>query len=234
MVRVDSPASLPVRTGPPGASPVGTTPARALGRSGVQGTGVVQSRRFREQGWRAGPELYHGGYAAMRKQVRAYKPPPPPKPRYKARQEPLVVYVTFLLCREERLVRCCAAVLVADFLVTRTWAQRAFSAGLVVCRDGWVQYVAPHAVLAVEHMDTDLPYREQIAPEDGALQPEDLSMALIGASIDVWWADPAHPEVVVQRDAALEARAIAAYYGDPAPVQPQRAPKRRARAEDRP
>jgi hypothetical protein len=91
----------------------------------------------------------------MRKRIVSYKPPPPPKPRYKARQDPLVVYVTFLLCQEERLVPCRAVVLVPDFLAARTWARRTFSAGLVVCRDGWVQYVAPHAVLAVEHLDTD-------------------------------------------------------------------------------
>jgi hypothetical protein len=93
----------------------------------------------------------------MRQRVVSYQPPPPPKPRYKARQDPLVVYVPFLLCQEEHLVPGRAAVLVADFLAARTWARRAFSAGLIVCRAGWVQYVAPHAVLAVAHLDTDCP-----------------------------------------------------------------------------
>jgi len=157
----------------------------------------------------------------------SYKPDPPLKPRYKARQAPLRVFVTFLLADGERTQVQRGVVLVEDYLAARRWARQALAYGLELRGAGWVQYIAPSAVLSVEHLDTDRPYREQIAPEAGVLQPADVSPALLGVDLDAYWADRDAPGVAVLRDVAFDAELRAAHTGAPAadgPWQPKAPP----------
>jgi len=65
-------------------------------------------------------------------------------------------------------------------------------------------------------LDTDRPYRAQIAPEAGALQPADVSPALLGVDLDAVWADRDAPGVAVLRDSAFDAELRAAHTTAPA------------------
>jgi len=62
----------------------------------------------------------------------SYKPDPPLKPRYKARQAPLRVFVTFLLADGERTQVQRGVVLVEDYLAARRWARQALAYGLAL------------------------------------------------------------------------------------------------------
>ena len=62
----------------------------------------------------------------------SYKPDPPPQPRYKARQAPLRVFVTFLLADGERTQVQRGVVLVEDYLAARRWARQALAYGLAL------------------------------------------------------------------------------------------------------
>ena len=159
--------------------------------------------------------------------VPVYQPDPPPKPHYKARQVPLRVFVTFLLADGERTQVQRGMVLVEDYLAARRWARQALAYGLELRGAGWVQYISPSAVPSVEHLDTDRPYREQIAPEAGALQLADVSLALLGVDLDAYWSDRDAPGVAVLRDAAFDAELRAAHTDAPAadgPWQPKAPP----------
>ena len=154
-----------------------------------------------------------------------YKPDPPPKPRYKARQALPRVFVTFLLAAGERTQVQRGVVLVADYLAARRWARQVFSYGLELRGAGWVQYIRPSAVLRVAQRDTDRPYREQVPPEAGALQLADVSPALLGVDLDAYWTDRDAPGVVVLRDAAFAAELRAAHTAAPAAVGPWQPPR---------
>jgi len=113
------------------------------------------------------------------------KPEPPPKPRYKARQAPLRVFVTFQQVDGERLVLQRGYVLVEDYLAARKWRRAAFSYGLCLRADGWLQYINHTAVLSIEYLDTDRPFHKQMDPAASPLQLTDISPALVGIDLDV-------------------------------------------------
>jgi len=70
--------------------------------------------------------------------VPVYKPDPPPKPRYKARQAPLRVFVTFLVADGERTQVQRGVVPIADYLAARRWARQAIAYGSELRGAGWV------------------------------------------------------------------------------------------------
>ncbi|MDQ2807997.1 MAG: hypothetical protein M3Z04_13970 [Chloroflexota bacterium] len=159
-----------------------------------------------------------------------WKPDPPPKPRYKARQDPLRVFVTFTVADGAGVLVQRGVVQVADYLAARRWARQVFSYGLELRGAGWVQYIAPHTILSIEHLDTDRPYREQIDQTAGAWQLEDVSPALIGVALDAYWANRDAPEVVIIEDAAFAAAVLAAHTGAP-PTEGRWQPKGRGSEE---
>ena len=148
-----------------------------------------------------------------------------PSPADVARQAPLRVFVTCLVADGAQTQVQRGVVLVADYLAARCPFRQALSYGLELRAAGWVQYISPSAVLSVEHLDTDRPYREQIVPEAGALQLADVSPALLGVDLDAYWTDRDAPGVVVRRDAAFDAELRAAHTAAPAAAGPWQPPR---------